>query len=190
MAENSQNPIPFSEPPYLRGLPSPYYNASHLEFQKKCRAFLWEHLTQHALEWDKEGTVPEHVFDTFAKANMLVPNMPAPLPVDWLKKLGLHDILGVKVEDWDYMHTGIYIDEVSRRGAHRHLFLFISGHVSLTDTMPGGSIWLGGTGRLHGGRLFFWNPTHRQIRQSGAASSLPARLADGEEAHLHCCHRA
>lgn len=112
MAEVSPNPIPFSEPPYLRGLPSPYYTASHRRFQKACRAFLWEHLLSHAMDWEKAGAVPEHVFNDFCKHNMLLPNLPAPLPVDWLKKLGIHDILGVKVEEWDYLHTGIYCDEV------------------------------------------------------------------------------
>jgi acyl-CoA dehydrogenase len=44
---------------------------------------------------------------------MLLPTLPAPLPVEWLKKLGIHDILGVvKVEEWDYIHTMIYADEV------------------------------------------------------------------------------
>ncbi len=48
---------------------------------------------------------------------MLIPNLPAPLPVEWLKKLGIHDILGaVKVEEWDYLHTSIYIDEMARSG--------------------------------------------------------------------------
>lgn len=112
MAKNAANPIPFSEPPYLRGLPSPYYTDSHRRFQQRCRAFIWENLTQHAMEWERAGTVPEHVFDTFCKHNMLLPNMPAPLPVEWLRKLGIHDILGVKVDEWDYMYTGIYCDEV------------------------------------------------------------------------------
>ena len=112
MAENSLNPVPFSEPPYLRGLPSPYITPAHLRFQKACRKIAWENLTQHAMEWEKSGTVPEHDFQTFCKANMLLPNMPAPLPVDWLKRLGINDILGVKVEDWDYIYTGIYCDEV------------------------------------------------------------------------------
>jgi acyl-CoA dehydrogenase len=116
MAENSPNPVPFSEPPYLRGLPSPYITPAHREFQKRCRKFAWENLIQHAMEWEKAGTVPEHVFDTFCKHNMLLPNMPAPLPVDWLKRLGINDILGVKVEDWDYIYTGIYCDEVSMLG--------------------------------------------------------------------------
>ncbi|QKX55937.1 uncharacterized protein TRUGW13939_03036 [Talaromyces rugulosus] len=116
MATNSPNPLPFSEPPYLRGLPSPYYSESHLEFQKKCRAFLYENLHVHALEYEREGFVPEHVFETFAKHNMILPNLPAPLPVQWLKRLGINDILGVKVEEWDYIHTGIYTDEMSRSG--------------------------------------------------------------------------
>lgn len=121
MAENSDNPIPFSEPPYLRGLPSPYYSQSHIDFQKRVRAWIHENFTQHAMDWEKAREVPAHVFDDFNKANMLLPNMPAPLPVEWCKKLGIHDIQGVKVEDWDYMHTGIYLDEVrnAKTGSRR-----------------------------------------------------------------------
>jgi len=110
-------PMPFSDPPHLLGLPSPYYTDSHRRWQKACRAFIAEHLLPHAMDWEREETVPEHLFETFAKHNMLIPNLPAPLPVAWLKKLGIHDILGVvKVEEWDYMHTGIYVDEMSRTG--------------------------------------------------------------------------
>lgn len=116
MASNSANPVPFAEPPYLNGLPSPYYTDAHRRFQKACRAFLWENLHQHAMEWEREEQVPPHVFPTFAKHNMLLPNLPSPLPVAWLKKLGIHDILGVKVEDWDLMYTGIYLDEMARSG--------------------------------------------------------------------------
>ncbi|OJJ79960.1 acyl-CoA dehydrogenase family protein [Aspergillus glaucus CBS 516.65] len=107
---------PFAEPPYLRGLPSPYYTPAHCRFQKACREFLWEHLLRHAMDWERQSTVPEHVFETFCQHNMLLPNLPAPLPVGWLKRLGIHDILGVKVDDWDYMYTGIYCDELARSG--------------------------------------------------------------------------
>lgn len=105
--------IPFSEPPYLSGLPSPYYSSSHLSWQKASRAFIQENIIEHAMDWEREGTVPPEVFRKFAAANMLVPSLPAPLPVQWLKRLGVHDILGVvKVEDWDYLHTLIFKDEV------------------------------------------------------------------------------
>jgi len=109
--------VPFSEPPYIAGLPSPYYSESHLKWQKACRAFIQENLIDQALEWDTIETLPESVFEKFGKAGMLIPSLPAPLPVEWLKKLGIHDILGVvKVEDFDYIHTMIYTDEMSRSG--------------------------------------------------------------------------
>ena len=112
-------PIPFSEPPYLCGLPSAYYTPSHLRWQKACRAFVTTHLHDHALEWDAAGAIPAHVFTTFAKANMLLPSLPAPLPVAWLKRLGIHSIIDdnvVSVDEWDYLHTAIYTDEMSRSG--------------------------------------------------------------------------
>ncbi|KAF2735215.1 short-chain specific acyl-CoA dehydrogenase mitochondrial precursor [Polyplosphaeria fusca] len=114
---SSQPIIPFSEPPYLAGLPSPYYKPTHLKWQKACREFISNHLLEKALEWDTEETVPEHVFSEFAQAGMLLPSLPAPLPVEWLKKLGIHKLLGeLKVEDFDYIHTMIYCDEMARSG--------------------------------------------------------------------------
>ena len=65
------------------------------------------------MEWERNETLPDDVFKKFAAANMLIPSLPAPLPVDMLRNLGVHDILGaVKVEEWDYVHTAIYTDEV------------------------------------------------------------------------------
>ena len=72
-----------------------------------------ENLNQDAMEWERNETLPDHVFKKFAAANMLIPTLPAPLPVEMLKKLSVHNILGaVKVEEWDYVHTAIYTDEV------------------------------------------------------------------------------
>ncbi|KAF1984658.1 acyl-CoA dehydrogenase [Aulographum hederae CBS 113979] len=116
MGFSSKAVIPFSEPPWLLGLPSPYYNESHHAFQPRCREFIQKHLLDNALEWDREEFIPEHVFESFAKANMLLPSFGAPLPVEWLRKLDIHDILGVRVEDWDYIHTAIYCDEMARSG--------------------------------------------------------------------------
>lgn len=48
---------------------------------------------------------------------MLIPALPAPLPVEWLHKLGIHELQGgLKVEDFDYLHSVIYADEMSRSG--------------------------------------------------------------------------
>jgi acyl-CoA dehydrogenase len=49
---------------------------------------------------------------------MLIPNMAGPLPVAELKKAGIHELPGgLKVEDFDYLHTAIYIDELARVGS-------------------------------------------------------------------------
>lgn len=99
------------------GLPSPYYNESHRIWQRACRDFIAQHLTPFALEWETEGDVPAHVFETFSKHNMLIPNLPAPLPVDLLKAMGISELLGeVKIEDFDYFHFAIYISEMRRVG--------------------------------------------------------------------------
>ncbi|OQO04879.1 Acyl-CoA dehydrogenase [Cryoendolithus antarcticus] len=113
----SPTPVPFSEPPYLSGLPSPYYTASHRKWQAAVYAFISEHLTPHAFDWEREETVPEHVFHTFSKHHMLIPTLPAPLPVKQLKDAGIHELLGVlKVEDFDAFHGLIYCDEMQRSG--------------------------------------------------------------------------
>lgn len=120
--------VPFSDPPWLLGLPSPYYNDSHRAWQKACRAFMDEHVTPHALAWEDAGEVPESVFKTFSKHNMLIPNLPAPLPVKLLHSLGIYDILGVlKVADFDYFHFAIYVSEIRRIGVHGFSSSLVTG---------------------------------------------------------------
>ena len=109
-------PIPFSEPPWLCGLPSPIYTPSHIAFQQKAQAFIDKHLNTFALEYERQIHVPPEVFTTFANANMLIPNLPSPLPVQWLQRLGIRDVLGTPVEEFDYIHNLIYCDEMSRSG--------------------------------------------------------------------------
>jgi len=55
------------------------------------------------------------LYGKFAAANMLVPNLSAPLPVKVLHKCGIYELPGgLKVEDFDYLHNAIYVDEVRR----------------------------------------------------------------------------
>ncbi|KAF4818871.1 Acyl-CoA dehydrogenase apdG [Colletotrichum siamense] len=109
--------VPFADPPWLRGLPSPYFNDSHKRFQVACRKFIDENLNKDALEWETSEEVPPTVFKTFADGNFLLPALPAPLPVEWLRKLGITHMPGeVSIEEWDYLHTMIYSDEMSRSG--------------------------------------------------------------------------
>lgn len=105
--------VPFAEPPWLNGLPSPYYGESHRKWQKTCQKFITENLGQYAMEWESQEDVPSHVFQKFAESNFLLGNLPSPLPIEWLKRLGITEMPGgLRIEDWDYLHTMIYIDEV------------------------------------------------------------------------------
>ncbi|KXH42090.1 hypothetical protein CNYM01_05749 [Colletotrichum nymphaeae SA-01] len=109
--------VPFADPPWLRGLPSPYFNDSHRRFQVACRKFLDENLHKDAMEWETAEDVPADLFTKFAKGNFLIPALPAPLPVEWLHKLDVTHMPGeVPVEEWDALHTMIYSDEMSRSG--------------------------------------------------------------------------
>ncbi|KAH6623726.1 acyl-CoA dehydrogenase/oxidase [Chaetomium tenue] len=48
---------------------------------------------------------------------MLLPALPAPLPVSWLHRLGIHTLLGdLPVEEFDALHGYIYADEMVRSG--------------------------------------------------------------------------
>ena len=47
---------------------------------------------------------------------MLIPNLPAPLPLKWLKQIGFDSIGPIKIEDFDYTHIAIYVAELSRCG--------------------------------------------------------------------------
>lgn len=119
--------VPFREPPWLKGLPSPFYNDSHYKWQQHCRNYISEHFAKYAMEWENEQKVPEHVYATFAKSNMLIPCLPAPLPVQWLQKAGITQIGPLRIEDFDYTHTAVFLAEMSRGGLAGPVSSLITG---------------------------------------------------------------
>lgn len=48
-------PTPLSEPPWLCGHLSPYYDESHRKWQRFCREFISKELNENAQKWDAEG---------------------------------------------------------------------------------------------------------------------------------------
>ncbi len=109
--------VPFAEPPWLNGLPSKYYTESHKKWQRDTREFIDRELNAHAVEWETKEEIPLTVYGTFMKSNMLIPCLPAPLPVAILKSVGIHELLGgLKVEDFDHFHGAIFQENMTRSG--------------------------------------------------------------------------
>jgi len=112
-SKHSEASVPFADPPWLNGIPSPYYTDSHRRWQKTCRSFIEPYFGQHGLAWEKAGHAPPDLFLKFAQAGFIVPNLPAPLPVKELQSAGIHELPGgLKLEEFDYLHYAIYTTEV------------------------------------------------------------------------------
>lgn len=65
--------VPFAESGWARGLPSPYYNASHVRLRAELRAFIDEELEilENAHAWTEEGEVPKEVYQKAVKAGLI-----------------------------------------------------------------------------------------------------------------------
>lgn len=79
------------------------------------------------MEWEDAGKVPEHVYTTFAQDNMLIPCLPAPLPVEWLRRVDIKNVGPLAVADFDYIHTSIFLFEMIRGGLSGPVSSLITG---------------------------------------------------------------
>ncbi|KAG5914110.1 hypothetical protein E4U53_004708, partial [Claviceps sorghi] len=101
--------IPWSEPSWLRGVHSPYYNDSHRLLQKKLRRYIDTHLLPSSLDWEEKGQVPPEVAEQFCKSGIPFADVPAPYrPAD------VPNLAGIPHADLDAFHLLIISDETSR----------------------------------------------------------------------------
>lgn len=50
--------IPFSEPYWYRGIPSPYYTESHAKWRAYLRGIVDKHFVPYVSQWEEQGTYP------------------------------------------------------------------------------------------------------------------------------------
>jgi alkylation response protein AidB-like acyl-CoA dehydrogenase len=48
----------FSSHKRYQGMPTPYYNESHVAYRKLCRDFVEKELMPHVSDWDEAGALP------------------------------------------------------------------------------------------------------------------------------------
>lgn len=120
--------VPYAEPAWYRGVPTPYYEEKHAAFREKVRAFVDEHLVPYADDWDEAGLCPiEELRLKAAEAGVLCPWAP--------EELGGTPPLG----GWDEFMFVIWADEFGRCGAGGVAILFFITYMSLPHILNFGS---------------------------------------------------
>jgi len=120
--------VPFAEPGWYRGEPTPYYEDRHASFRARVRAWVDERLRPHVDEWDEAGGCPiEELRRSAHAAGVLSPWAPP--------ELG-----GTPPEGgWDEFMFIIWADEISRCGAGGVSILFFITYMSLPHILHFGS---------------------------------------------------
>ncbi len=112
--------VPWGDPSWYQGSNSPYYNASHIKWRKRCRDFCEEYLAPNVQEWDESYTFPKQVFKDFYKAGLL-PGIVGP---PWDESLtGIPEPEG----GFDPFKELILIDEIGRCGSGGIMWAMFAG---------------------------------------------------------------
>lgn len=94
--------VPFAEPAWYYGTPTPYYTEDHANFRNGLRAWLEKEIMPFGDEWDEQQTFPlERLRKSAAQAGFLAPWAP--------RELG-----GTPPPGWDDFMFLIWVDEISR----------------------------------------------------------------------------
>ncbi|KAH7389971.1 acyl-CoA dehydrogenase [Pyrenochaeta sp. MPI-SDFR-AT-0127] len=109
--------VPYAEPPWSRGVPSPHIKESHRRLRQAMRQWVEKHIIPHVYDWEEAGgaSLPNSVYEEAAKAGLL-PAMAsgAKVPREWWDKYTL--IGDVPPMEWDGFHDMIVHDEFLRAG--------------------------------------------------------------------------
>ena len=109
--------IPFSEPMWYSGGPSPYYNESHAVWRAYLRTFIDTHVMPFCREWDEAGGVPAEMVQKAADAGMLYASVRYAI-----KGLGgkygkpVFGTTGLDFDKFDTFHDVVFMDEWCRTG--------------------------------------------------------------------------
>ncbi|KAK9896006.1 putative acyl-CoA dehydrogenase [Cystobasidium minutum MCA 4210] len=107
--------VPFGESSWSRGLPSPYYKASHEALRHELRTWLEDDLEmlENMFEWTEAGQIPPEVYQESAKRGIVAAMAAgAHIPTDdenpYWKDIRLPG--GVSAKDWNGFHDLILIE--------------------------------------------------------------------------------
>ncbi|PSN68648.1 acyl-CoA dehydrogenase-like protein [Corynespora cassiicola Philippines] len=115
------NTLPWAEPSWYTGRPSPYYRESHRRLRDAVRKWCEENIAPYTEDWVQAGEVPAAIYTKCAEAGLLVPIASGKsIPAEWSS----YPIIGnVAAEEWDGFHDFVLWDELLRGGSIASLFI-------------------------------------------------------------------
>lgn len=54
--------VPYGDPLWYSGNPTPYYNESHVRFRAAMREFVEKEITPNAHKWDEDKKMPAEIY--------------------------------------------------------------------------------------------------------------------------------
>ncbi|KAF2833915.1 acyl-CoA dehydrogenase-like protein [Ophiobolus disseminans] len=121
LSEPYGSSLPWAEPSWYTGRPSPYYKESHRRLRDAVRSWCEENIAQHTDAWNEAGRVDPEIYTKCAQAGLLVPiAFGKSIPPQWAK---YPIISSIKPEEWDGFHDFVLWDELIRAGGLASVFI-------------------------------------------------------------------
>ncbi|KAL2850625.1 acyl-CoA dehydrogenase/oxidase [Aspergillus pseudoustus] len=113
--------LPWAEPSWYSGRPSPYYNDSHRRLREAVRRWTEENVSGNIEDWEAAGKIPDSVYQKCARDGLLLPlAFGSSIPKEFA---ACAIIGGIKAEQWDGFHDSALWDELVRGGAIASIFI-------------------------------------------------------------------
>ncbi|OSS51643.1 hypothetical protein B5807_03857 [Epicoccum nigrum] len=113
--------LPWAEPSWYTGRPSPYYRESHRKLRDYVRAWCDEHIAPFSEDWVNSGAVDPAIYAKCASAGLLVPiAFGKTIPPQYSH---YPIAAGIAPQDWDGFHDFILWDELIRAGPIASIFI-------------------------------------------------------------------
>jgi len=107
--------VPYAEAGAFQGLPSPYYNETHMKFRRAVRIFCETELEKDALSLDDAGEyATEETWEKMGRFGLLASRIGPGPHLHAFCKMGGTLPGGVKPEEFDYFHEMIAHEEVAK----------------------------------------------------------------------------
>ena len=144
--KNKKEFIPYSEPKWIHGAPSPYYNKSHLKFNKAVCEFTEKELIPNTFEWeDVKKEVPKSFRLRCGEVGLLS-GLFGKWPKEYVPKAEI--LNGISPDEFNYFHELILIDQMSKCASFGVLGnVFVTHTIGLSPIINFGSKYLQDKGK-------------------------------------------